>query len=85
MSERTGEVPMTINAAELRNPLRVWRLDHDLSLEEMAGLTGLSKSMLSRAERGERCLAPLTKVKVARRLGVPLRDLFEVEEIEEDR
>jgi hypothetical protein len=35
--------------------------------------------MLSRAERGERRLAPLTRVKVARRLGVPVRDLFEVE------
>jgi transcriptional regulator with XRE-family HTH domain len=47
----------------------------------MADLTGLSKSMLSRVERGERELAPMTKVRVARRLGVRVSDLFTVEEI----
>jgi transcriptional regulator with XRE-family HTH domain len=59
--------------------LRRWRKANDLSLDELADLTGISKPMLSRAERGERRLAPLTRVKVARRLGVPVRDLFEVE------
>lgn len=59
--------------------LRAWRLANGLSLDDVCDLTGLSKSMISRVERGERDLAPLTKVKVARRLGVPVRDLFAVE------
>lgn len=73
---------MTVQTtAELRNKMRRWRVDTGLSLDEMADLTGMSKSMLSRVERGERELAPLTKAKVARRLGVPIRDLFDVEEL----
>lgn len=64
------------------NKLRVWRTDNGLSLDELADLTGVSKSMLSRAERGQRGLSAMTKVKIARRLDVPVRDLFEVEPIE---
>lgn len=60
-----------------------WRTQEGLTLEELADLTGLSASMLSRVERGLRRLKPATRVVVARRLGVPIRDLFEVEDIEE--
>ncbi len=56
--------------------LRGWRKEHGLTLEDVADLTGLSVPMLSRAERGERQLAPLKRVAMARRLGVPVRDLF---------
>lgn len=38
--------------------------------------------MLSRVERGERQLAPLTKIQVARRLGVPVAEIFPVEAID---
>lgn len=61
--------------------LRKWRLDHDLSLADVEDLTGVSVSQLSRAERGQRELAALTKAKVARRLGVPIRELFELEAV----
>jgi transcriptional regulator with XRE-family HTH domain len=71
------------NVEQLRNRLRQWRIDAGLSQDEVSDLTGVSKAMLSRVERGERELAPLTKVKVARRLGVRVADLFEVEEITE--
>ena len=53
------------------------------SLAECADLSGLSAPMWSRAERGERTFSPTTKVAIARRLGVPVRDLFDVEELEE--
>lgn len=65
------------------NRLRQWRADNDVSLDEAADLTGMSKSMLSRVERGQRGLSAAAKVKIARRLDVPVRDLFEVEPIEE--
>ena len=58
--------------------LRQWREEAGLSLSDVAGLTGLSTAMLSRVERGHRQLAPLTRVAVARRLGVPVSELFPV-------
>ena len=67
---------------QTESKFRSWRKRHDLTLEDVAGLSGLSVAMLSRVERGQRKLAPLTKVKVARRLGATVGDLFEVEPIE---
>jgi hypothetical protein len=40
--------------------------------------------MLSLAERGLREFSPMAKVAVARRLGVAISDLFEVEPVLED-
>ena len=56
-----------------------WREEVGWSLEEVAALTGLSASVLSRLERGHRSLRPATKVLVARRLGVSVSDLFEID------
>jgi transcriptional regulator with XRE-family HTH domain len=61
----------------------MWRTGVGLSLDEIADLTGVSKSMLSRLERGQRGVSVMTKVKIARRLGVPVSELFEVEPIDE--
>jgi transcriptional regulator with XRE-family HTH domain len=69
---------------DLDNRLRLWRVRNGLTEAEIADLTGLSESMVSLTERGLRRLAPLTKARVARCLGVPIRDLFDVEEIDED-
>jgi transcriptional regulator with XRE-family HTH domain len=63
---------------------RKWRIDNELTLEELSDLTGYSTAMLSRVERNQRQLSPLARVRVARRLGVRVRDLFDVEEVEED-
>jgi transcriptional regulator with XRE-family HTH domain len=57
--------------------LRSWRRRRGLTLLEVADLTGLSVPMLSRLERGERRVRPETKVRIARRLGVRIADLFE--------
>lgn len=62
----------------LHNPLRLWRARNGLTVREVADLTGMSPAMISRAERGERSLAPLTKVRIARLLGVPIAELFHV-------
>lgn len=67
----------------LGNRLRQWRLEKGFLLEDVAGLTGVSIAMLSRVERGERQLKPETKVRIARRLGVRVADLFDVEELAE--
>lgn len=56
--------------------LRQWRERHGLTLEELSALSGVSVSELSRVERNLRQLAPLRRVHLARRLGVPLREIF---------
>jgi transcriptional regulator with XRE-family HTH domain len=76
---QTVEVTMKPDLPPCR--LRQWRAETGLTLDEVADLTGFHKSFLSRVERGERDLSPMAKVHVARRLGVRISDLFEVEEI----
>jgi transcriptional regulator with XRE-family HTH domain len=62
--------------------LRTWRERIGYSLQEVADLGGVDTAMLSRAERGLKSFSPATKVRLARRLGVRVADLFEVEELE---
>ena len=64
--------------------LRQWRECADLSLGEVGALTGVSIAMLSRLERGQRSASPKLKVQMARRLGVPIPELFEVEPLAEE-
>lgn len=68
----------------LKNRLRLWRIERGWTLEEMSDLTGYSVSQLSRAERGERGLSPEAKVCISRRTGVPIRDLFDLDDADED-
>ena len=63
--------------------LRQWRELNGYTLQEVAGLAGVTVPHLSRVERGERQMAPRTKVLFARRLGVPLTELFDLEPVEE--
>jgi transcriptional regulator with XRE-family HTH domain len=58
-----------------------WRIDRGWTQDEVADLAGLSKAYISRLERGERCATPATKVEMARRLGAPISELFEVESL----
>lgn len=65
--------------------IHAWRLEQGWTLAEMSGVTGLSESMMSRLERGERRCAPATKVEVARRLAANVAELFDVEEADATR
>ena len=64
--------------------LRVWRSGAGWTLQELADVTGCSTSMLSRLERGQRNASPKLRIAMARRLGVAVGDLFEVEPLEDD-
>jgi transcriptional regulator with XRE-family HTH domain len=70
---------MAVVAEEVTR-LKRWRVDQGLTLEEVAGLVGMSTAMLSLAERRLRKLSPMAKVKLARRLAVPVHLLFEPED-----
>jgi transcriptional regulator with XRE-family HTH domain len=61
--------------------LKTWRERKKLTLEEVSDLTGLSPSMLNRAERGMRHLSVEAQVRISRRLGVPIRHLFPLKEV----
>ncbi|MFN2488793.1 MAG: helix-turn-helix domain-containing protein [Actinomycetota bacterium] len=68
---------MTLTTTTSR--LRTWREDRGWTLDEVAGLSGLSPSGWSRLERGERGTSPAMKVLIARRLGARVDELFEVD------
>jgi transcriptional regulator with XRE-family HTH domain len=61
--------------------VRQLRLTHNLSLENMAEKSGVSRSMLSLIERGESSPTAVVLDKIAAALGVALATLFE--ELEE--
>ncbi len=63
---------------------QTWREAHRLSLREVADLTGISLSMLSRIESGDRQPSALLKVRIARRLGAHISELFDTEPEEEE-
>lgn len=63
----------------MQRPLREWRERQGWTLADVSGLTGLSRSYLSRVERGQREPSPTVKVHVARSLGAPVADLFPVD------
>lgn len=56
--------------------LRAWREANGISLGELADVTGYSVPMLSRVERGQRHLSALARIRLARALGVRVRELF---------
>ncbi len=64
--------------------LNHWRTGAGWTLQEVADVVGCSTAMLSRLERGQRRASPMFRVKMARRLEVPVADLFEVEPLEDD-
>lgn len=55
--------------------LRAWRTANGVTLDELAGLLGVSESLLSLVERGKRRLSPLDTIRVSRLIGIPVRDL----------
>jgi transcriptional regulator with XRE-family HTH domain len=67
----------------LENPLRLWRVKHGLTQQEVADLAGLSESFISRLESGDRKATPAIRVLIARALGVRIVDLFDVDETDE--
>ena len=56
--------------------LREWRKRHDVRLEDLHDLTGISIATLSRVERGLTRIAPLDQIRIARVVGLSIRHLF---------
>lgn len=60
------------------NKLAEWCASKGWSLTDAAGLTGYSPSYMSLVANGKRPLSPTAKVKIARRLGARVSELFPV-------
>lgn len=60
------------------NKLAEWCASKGWTLTDAAGLTGYSPSYMSLIANGRRPLSPSAKVKIARRLGARVAELFPV-------
>ena len=65
-----------VPTAESTNRLKSWREERGLTIRNVSDLTGVSASMLSRVEKGDRQVSPLVKAQIARGLGCRISDLF---------
>lgn len=65
---------------QTKTRLGQWIQENKLSYSEVAALGGVSKDMVARVSRGERRFAAVTKVRFARRLGVHVSVLFDVDD-----
>jgi DNA-binding XRE family transcriptional regulator len=63
-------------AVDKVSPLRHHRTLREWSLRELAGLVGISESLMSLYETGQRNPPPQVKVQFARVFGVPVEALF---------
>ncbi len=61
------------------NKLAEWCASNGWTLTDAAGLTGYSPSYMSLIVNGKRPLSPAAKVKIARRLGARVAELFPVD------
>ncbi len=59
--------------------LRRWRKAKGVTLQEVSDLTGVSVPMLSLVETGKRRMAPMSRIRFARLLGVTVGDIFAIE------
>jgi transcriptional regulator with XRE-family HTH domain len=60
------------------NKLAAWCDSKGWTLTDAAGLTGYSPSYMSLIANGKRPLSPTAKVRIARRLGARVAELFPV-------
>ncbi len=63
----------------LKNRLKVARAEKDLSQEELAKLTGVTRQTIGSIETGEYCPSALLAFLLAKRLDKPVADLFFLE------
>lgn len=59
--------------------IRQLRMAKGLTQEQLADLSGISRQYIGDVERGERNIAIVNIEKIARALGVTLRELFDFE------
>jgi len=64
----------------LMNTLRVQRAKHDLTQEQLADLVGVTRKTINTLETGRFVPSTVLALKLATALGVPVEELFHLEE-----
>jgi transcriptional regulator with XRE-family HTH domain len=58
------------------SPMLDWLDEHEMTITDVSGLTGLSVSYLSLVSRGRRIPSPRVKIAIARAVRARVGDLF---------
>jgi putative transcriptional regulator len=69
-----------LDSPKLGNRLRVARAEHRLSQGELAGLAGVTRQTISSIENQQYVPSALLAFILAHRLGMPVTDLFYLED-----
>lgn len=64
----------------MKNKIRVHRAIHDLTQEDLAKMINVSRQTINTMESGKYIPSTLLALKMARMLGVPVEELFQLEE-----
>lgn len=64
----------------MKNKIRVHRAIHDLTQEDLAKMINVSRQTINTMESGKYIPSTLLALKMATMLGVPVEELFQLEE-----
>ena len=64
----------------LRNRIRVYRAEHQMSQTELAERIGVSRKTISTIEVGRFVPSTIIALRIARHFGVPVEEIFSLEE-----
>jgi putative transcriptional regulator len=69
----------SVSPTRLGNRLKVARAERDLSQQELAALTGVTRQTISAVETGQYCPSALLAFVLAQQLGKRVEELFYLE------
>lgn len=69
-----------MHKSDLRNRIRVLRAEHRLSQAELALQIGVSRKTISTIEVGRFIPSTVIALRLARRFGVPVEEIFSLED-----
>lgn len=64
----------------LRNTLKVQRARHNLTQEQLAEIVGVTRKSINTVENGKYVPSTYFALKLAKALGVPVEELFQLDE-----
>lgn len=69
-------------SVRLKNRIRVYRAEHRINQSELAESIGVTRKTISTVEVGRFVPSTIIALKIAQYFGVPVEDIFSLEEIE---
>ena len=69
----------------LKNTLKVQRAKNDMTQEQLAQMVGVTRKTINTVEKGKYVPSTYLALKLAKVLGVPVEELFQIQEDSRDR